>query len=134
MDKNKFRDRSKIIRRVFFSKKITQKFSEELYNECKGLTDFINEDIRKFACAALIHLGHAIYKVTNNLAPLNEAVEKGVEMCLQDNDYGVALLIMAEIADLLDEYKRPIFTEKLIEVVKMTMQGELICMIGKGTY
>jgi len=95
------------------------------------LTEFINEDIRKFACAALIHLGHAQYKLSNNPQALHDAVDKGVEMILQDTDTGCALLIMAEISEVLDEYKKPINTLKLIEVVKNTMSGELICMMGK---
>ena len=54
-----------------------------MYNECKSLTEFINEDIRKFAAAALIHVGHAIFKTTKNDAPLLAAVEKGIDMILQ---------------------------------------------------
>ena len=98
------------------------------------MTEFINEDIRKFACAALIHLGHAIYKLSNNHQALHDAVDKGVEMILQDTDTGCSLLIMAEISEVLDEYKKPINTVKLIEVVKNTMSGELICMMGKGKH
>ena len=109
-------------------------FSEEMYKECQSLTDFINEDIRKFACAALIHLGHAIFKVNGNPDALHNAVDKGVEMILQDTDTGCALLIMAEISEVLDDYKKPINTQKLCEVVKQTMSSELICMMGRVSY
>ena len=47
------------------------------------MTEFINEDIRKFAAAALIHVGHAIFKTTQNDAPLLAAVEKGIDIILQ---------------------------------------------------
>lgn len=103
--------------------------SEEMYKECQSLTDFINEDIRKFACAALIHLGHAIFKTTNNPQALHDAVTKGIEMCLQDTDTGCALLIMAEISEVLDAFKQPVKTAELVNIVKNTMSGELICMI-----
>lgn len=102
---------------------------EALYNECKSLTDFVNEDVRKFACAALIHLGNAMFKVTGNIAPLTDAVEKGIDTVLQDTDYGCALLIMAEISEVLDSYGKPIATKRLLDTVKSCIQGELMCML-----
>lgn len=103
--------------------------SQEMYKECRELTEFVNEDIRKFACAALIHLGHAIYKVSNNADALTGAIEKAIDMCNQDTDSGCALLVMAELSEVLDAYKTPILTQKLVEVVKNAMSGELICMM-----
>ncbi|CAG5098758.1 Oidioi.mRNA.OKI2018_I69.XSR.g15949.t1.cds [Oikopleura dioica] len=103
--------------------------STELYNECKSLTDFVNEDVRKFACAALIHLGHAMFKVSGNEAALVEAVTKGIDTIGTDADHGCALLIMAEISEVLDTYKKPIETKRILETVRMAMMGELICMM-----
>jgi len=103
--------------------------SSELYQECKSLTDFVNEDVRKFACAALIHLGHAMFKVTGNETALVEAITKGIDTIGTDTDHGCALLIMAEISEVLDSYKKPIETSRILSTVRMAMMGELICMM-----
>lgn len=52
-------------------------------------------------------------------------------MILQDHDTGVALLLMAELSDVLDMYKKPLFTRECLECVLNTMKAELICMLGK---
>ena len=50
-------------------------------------------------------------------------------MVLQDHDTGVALLLMAELSDVLDMYKKPLFTRECLECVLNTMKSELICML-----
>ena len=67
-------------------------------------------------------------------ARLEEAAKKTIEMILQDHDTGVALLLMAELSDVLDTYKKPLFTRECVECVLNTMKGELICMLGKFSF
>ena len=57
--------------------------SEAMYKECLALCDFVNEEIRKFSCSALLYLGLAIFKVGNTPAPLEQAAKKAIEMILQ---------------------------------------------------
>ena len=37
--------------------------SETMYRECQALCDFVNEEIRKFSCAACLYIALAEYKV-----------------------------------------------------------------------
>ncbi|CBY35242.1 unnamed protein product [Oikopleura dioica] len=87
--------------------------SSELYQECKSLTDFVNEDVRKFACAALIHLGHAMFKVTGNETALVEAITKGIDTI------GTFLIHTRNLSKL----------HEFSSTVRMAMMGELICMM-----
>ena len=120
-----------------------------MYRECQALCDFVNEEIRKFSCAACLYIAHAEFKVNGkwvfwkfkkyflinflikSTTRLEEATKKTIEMILQDHDTGVALLLMAELSDVLDMYKKPLFTRECLECVLNTMKGELICMLGK---
>ena len=38
-------------------------FSDAMYRECSALCDFVNEEIRKFSCAACLYIAHAEYKI-----------------------------------------------------------------------
>ena len=58
-------------------------YSEAMYKECMGLCDFVNEEIRKFSCSALLYLGLALFKVNQNSAALEQAAKKAIEMILQ---------------------------------------------------
>ena len=106
-------------------------FSEAMYKECLALCDFVNEEIRKFSCSALMHLALGMFKISNNDAGLKEAVKKALEMIQQDTDNGVALLLMAELSDVIDKYGKPLFTREVMECVINALKGELICMMGK---
>ena len=107
-------------------------FSEAMYKECLALCDFVNEEIRKFSCSALMHLALGMFKISNNDAGLKEAVKKALEMIQQDTDNGVALLLMAELSDVIDKYGKPLFTREVMECVINALKGELICMMGKA--
>ena len=109
----------------------THFFSEAMYKECLALCDFVNEEIRKFSCSALMHLALGMFKISNNDAGLKEAVKKALEMIQQDTDNGVALLLMAELSDVIDKYGKPLFTREVMECVINALKGELICMMGK---
>ena len=102
-----------------------------MYKECLALCDFVNEEIRKFSCSALMHLALGMFKISNNDAGLKEAVKKALEMIQQDTDNGVALLLMAELSDVIDKYGKPLFTREVMECVINALKGELICMMGK---
>ena len=52
-------------------------------------------------------------------------------MILQDTDTGVALLLMAELSEVMDKYGKALYTRECIECVINTMKSELICMMGK---
>jgi hypothetical protein len=117
---------------IRMAQKIPQQIApqcEAMYKECMGLCDFVNEEIRKFSCSALLYLGLALFKVNQNAAALEQAAKKAIEMILQDTDNGVALLLMAELSEIMDKYGKPLFTKEAIECVLNTMKGELICMM-----
>jgi len=103
--------------------------SEAMYKECLALCDFVNEEIRKFSCSALMHLSLGMFKISNNDEGLKEAVKKALEMIQQDTDNGVALLLMAELSDVIDKYGKPLFTREIMECVINALKGELICMM-----
>ena len=109
-------------------------FSEAMYKECLALCDFVNEEIRKFSCSALMHLALGMFKISNNDGGLKEAVKKALEMIQQDTDNGVALLLMAELSDVIDKYGKPLFTREVMECVINALKGELICMMGKAPW
>ncbi|CBY24997.1 unnamed protein product [Oikopleura dioica] len=77
-------------------------------------------------------------KIPQHIAPssselyqesLVEAITKGIDTIGTDTDHGCALLIMAEISEVLDSYKKPIETSRILSTVRMAMMGELICMM-----
>ena len=43
-----------------------------MYRECLALCDFVNDEIRKFSCAACLYIAHAEYKVKGRLVFLEK--------------------------------------------------------------